>query len=73
MPQPRSRQVRDGPPSEGRRLHSASTRVMSLLMILIVTTIDVYLAVYQGVELGQPEDQSVRRTWLPRRKGQPDR
>jgi hypothetical protein len=35
MPQPRSRRVRSGPPSQGRRLHGASTRVMSLLMILI--------------------------------------
>lgn len=39
-----------------------------VLMILIVTTIDVYLAVYQAVELEQPDDQPVRRNWLPRRK-----
>jgi predicted PurR-regulated permease PerM len=39
-----------------------------VLMILIVTTIDVYLAVYQGVELEQPDDQPIRRNWLPRRK-----
>lgn len=39
-----------------------------VLMILIVTTIDVYLAVYKGVELAQPDDQPVRRNWLPRRK-----
>jgi predicted PurR-regulated permease PerM len=39
-----------------------------VLMILIVTTIDVYLAVYKGVELEKPTDQPVRRNWLPRRK-----
>jgi predicted PurR-regulated permease PerM len=39
-----------------------------VLMILIVTTVDVYLAVYKGVELDQPDDQPVRRQWLPRRK-----
>jgi predicted PurR-regulated permease PerM len=39
-----------------------------VLMILIVTTIDVYLAVYKGVELEESDDQPVRRTWLPRRK-----
>src|ERR1700739_683702 len=39
-----------------------------VLMILIVTTIDVYLAVYKGVELQEPDDQPVRRDWLPRRK-----
>jgi hypothetical protein len=38
-------------------------------MILIVTTIDVYLAVYQGVELVDAEDEApARRSWLPRRK-----
>jgi hypothetical protein len=48
-----------------------------VLMILIVTTVDVYLAVYKGVELEAPEDpeaQPVRRQWLPRKKahgGQP--
>jgi predicted PurR-regulated permease PerM len=42
-----------------------------VLMILIVTTIDVYLAVYKGVELEGPkeaEPQPVRRKWLPRQK-----
>src|SRR6201993_2169058 len=39
-----------------------------VLMIVIVTTIDVYLAVYKGVELKKPEDQPVRRNRLPRRK-----
>ncbi len=39
-----------------------------VLMILIVTTIDVYLAVYKGVELDTSDEQPVRRTWLPRRK-----
>lgn len=38
-----------------------------VLMILIVTTIDVYLAVYKGVEIKQVEDKPVRRKWLPRR------
>lgn len=42
-----------------------------VLMILIVTTIDVYLAVYKGVELKQFEDNGadkpVRRKWLARR------
>jgi len=39
-----------------------------VLMILIVTTIDVYLAVYKGVELAAPEEQPARRRRLPRRK-----
>lgn len=40
-----------------------------VLMILIVTTIDVYLAVYQGVELVDPDSEPpARRGWLPRRK-----
>jgi predicted PurR-regulated permease PerM len=39
-----------------------------VLMILIVTTVDVYLAVYKGVEIDAPEEQPVRRNWLPRRK-----
>jgi predicted PurR-regulated permease PerM len=40
-----------------------------VLMILIVTTIDVYLAVYKGVELVDPDDEApARRSWLPRRK-----
>ncbi|MCV7411595.1 hypothetical protein AWC05_16220 [Mycobacterium florentinum] len=44
-----------------------------VLMILIVTTLDVYLAVYQGVELVNPdEDAPARRGWLPRRKAAAD-
>ncbi|OBJ47669.1 AI-2E family transporter [Mycobacterium sp. 1423905.2] len=39
-----------------------------VLMILIVTTLDVYLAVYKGVELKPVEDQPVRRNWLSRLK-----
>src|SRR6201998_705940 len=39
-----------------------------VLMILIITTIDVYLAVYKGVELEEPDEQPVRRNWFPRRK-----
>ncbi|WAJ44137.1 AI-2E family transporter [Mycobacterium sp. Aquia_216] len=40
-----------------------------VLMILIVTTIDVYLAVYKGVELVKPDDKPPARVpWLPRRK-----
>ena len=39
-----------------------------VLMILIVTTVDVYLAVYKGVELEAPEEQPVRRKRLRRRK-----
>ena len=39
-----------------------------VLMILIVTTVDVYLAVYKGVELVPlQEDAPARRSWLPRR------
>lgn len=38
-----------------------------VLMIIIVTTIDVYLAVYQGVELKPLEDKPIRRRWLPSR------
>ncbi len=41
-----------------------------VLMILIVTTIDVYLAVYKDVELEQHSDEPVRRTWLRRKKAQ---
>ena len=41
-----------------------------VLMILIVTTIDVYLAVYKGVEVEEPDEQPVRRNWLPRRKAE---
>ncbi|OBA57460.1 AI-2E family transporter [Mycobacterium sp. 1100029.7] len=40
-----------------------------VLMILIVTTIDVYLAVYQGVELVDPDQEAPKsRRWLPWRK-----
>jgi predicted PurR-regulated permease PerM len=39
-----------------------------VLMILIVTTVDVYLAVYKGVELEEPGEQPVRRKRLRRRK-----
>src|SRR5271167_1571501 len=43
-----------------------------VLMILIVTTIDVYLAVYKGVELVQtPDNAPERRSWL-RRNAKPD-
>jgi predicted PurR-regulated permease PerM len=39
-----------------------------VLMILIATTIDVYLAVFKGVELVPlQEDAPARRSWLPRR------
>jgi hypothetical protein len=31
-------------------------------------SIDVYLAVYKGVELDESDEQPVRRNWLPRRK-----
>jgi predicted PurR-regulated permease PerM len=41
-----------------------------VLMILIVTTIDVYLAVYKDVELQQHNDEPVRRKWRPRKKAQ---
>ena len=40
-----------------------------VLMIVIVTTIDVYLAVYKDVELKKPEPKPVRRNWLSRRTG----
>src|SRR5262249_7524222 len=43
-----------------------------VLMILIVTTVDVYLAVYKGVELDTPAEQPVRRNWLPRRRSKAD-
>jgi predicted PurR-regulated permease PerM len=40
-----------------------------VLMILIVTTIDVYLAVFKDVELVNPDDQApARRSWLPWRR-----
>src|SRR5271167_435650 len=39
-----------------------------VLMIVIVTTIDVYLAVFKGVELVPTQDDApARRSWLPRR------
>jgi predicted PurR-regulated permease PerM len=41
-----------------------------VLMILIVTTIDVYLAVYKDVELQQHNDEPVRRKWRLRKKAQ---
>ncbi|GFG67154.1 UPF0118 membrane protein [Mycobacterium kubicae] len=41
-----------------------------VLMILIVTTLDVYLAVYKGVELKPIEDVPVRRNWFSRKKTQ---
>jgi predicted PurR-regulated permease PerM len=44
-----------------------------VLMILIVTTIDVYLAVYKGVELVEtPDNTRERRSWLRRRNAKPD-
>jgi predicted PurR-regulated permease PerM len=39
-----------------------------VLMILIVTTVEVYLAVYKGIELDPPNDEPVRRNWFPWRK-----
>jgi predicted PurR-regulated permease PerM len=43
-----------------------------VLMIVIVTTVDVYLAVYRGVELSdfdtEPDMEPVWRRWLPGRK-----
>jgi len=50
-----------------------------VLMILIVTTVDVYLAVYKGVEFDEPEAKSdagadkapIWRRWLPGRSPQP--
>jgi predicted PurR-regulated permease PerM len=40
-----------------------------VLMIIIVTTIDVYLAVYHGVELQTGDDEpKTRRKWRLRRK-----
>ena len=44
-----------------------------VLMILIVTTVDVYLAVYKGVELEKPDQQPVRRRRLRRRTAKADR
>jgi predicted PurR-regulated permease PerM len=44
-----------------------------VLMILIVTTIDVYLAVFQGVELVHtPDTAPERRSWLSRRSAKAD-
>jgi predicted PurR-regulated permease PerM len=43
-----------------------------VLMILIVTTVDVYLAVYKGVELEKPDEQPVRRRRLRRRTAKAD-
>ena len=42
-----------------------------VLMILIVTTIDIYLAVYKGVELQQRVDEPIRRTWFRRKPATP--
>jgi predicted PurR-regulated permease PerM len=42
-----------------------------VLMILIVTTIDVYLAVYRDVALPEPDAAPVRRRWFRRAKAQP--
>ena len=39
-----------------------------VLMILIVTTVDVYLAVYKGVDIDAPDEQPVRRKRFRRRK-----
>lgn len=39
-----------------------------VLMIVIVTTIDVYLAVYKGVELKPVDDKPVQRKWFGRQK-----
>src|ERR1700758_637675 len=39
-----------------------------VLMIVIVTTIDVYLAVYKGVELVEPVDEDDKPGWLARGK-----
>src|ERR1700758_2537968 len=44
-----------------------------VLMILIVTTVDVYLAVYKGVEIDAPDEQPARRKRRPRRKAKADR
>src|SRR6201999_935726 len=39
-----------------------------VLMIVIVTTIDVYLAVYKGVELEEPVNEDDKPGWLSRGK-----
>jgi predicted PurR-regulated permease PerM len=44
-----------------------------VLMILIVTTVDVYLAVYKGVELDEPDEQPARRKRRRRRTAKADR
>jgi predicted PurR-regulated permease PerM len=44
-----------------------------VLMILIVTTVDVYLAVYKGVELEAPDERPVRRKRFRRRKAKAER
>ncbi len=41
-----------------------------VLMIVIVTTVDVYLAVYKDVELQQRREEPVGRTWFRRKKAQ---
>jgi hypothetical protein len=38
--------------------------------LLVVTNIDVYLAVYKGIELEEHDEQPVRRNWLLRRKAE---
>lgn len=38
-----------------------------VLMILIVTTVEVYLVVFKGAELATPGEQPVRRNWFRRR------
>jgi predicted PurR-regulated permease PerM len=40
-----------------------------VLMILIVTTIDVYLAVYKDVELQQHNEEPARRKWRRKKAG----
>ena len=42
--------------------------IWPVLMILIVTTIDVYLAMYKGLDLIEPDERAVRRNWLPRKR-----
>ncbi len=39
-----------------------------VLMIIIVTTVSVYLAVYKGVELEMPEPEEPRKHWWSRRR-----
>lgn len=39
-----------------------------VLMIIIVTTVSVYLAVYKGVELETDEPDAPRKKWWPRRQ-----